>query len=38
MSEADSQPPADDHHPSADAERTASFGRVLAYFLNGRVA
>jgi chromate transporter len=33
MSEADSQPPADDHHPAADAERTVSFGRVLAYFL-----
>jgi chromate transporter len=33
MSEADSQPPADDHRPSAEAERAVGFGRVLAYFL-----
>jgi len=33
MSEAHLQPPADDHRPSADAERAVGFGRVLAYFL-----
>src|SRR6516164_1607973 len=33
MSEAYLQPPADDHRPSADAERAVGFGRVLAYFL-----
>jgi len=33
MSEAHLQPPADDHRPSADAERALGFGRVLAYFL-----
>ena len=33
MSDADSEPPADDHRPSADAERAVGFGRVLAYFL-----
>src|SRR6516162_578645 len=33
MSEAHLQPPADDHCPSADAERALGFGRVLAYFL-----
>src|SRR6201993_907486 len=33
MTDTHSQPPADDHRPSADAERAVGFGPILAYFL-----